>query len=79
MRGSMRWILLVCGMGLIGQSGADSMTQLAVDPATQAWVTHAYGGLPLSFEVNRGQADARVEFLAGAQAMACILRRGKRC
>ena len=31
---------------------------------TQANVLHAYGKLPLSFEANRGQTDARVKFLS---------------
>ena len=34
------------------------------DPATQARLGAAYGQLPLSFEVNRGQTDARVDFLS---------------
>ncbi len=34
------------------------------DAATQAKVNEAYGKLPLSFEVNRGQADAPVRFLS---------------
>src|SRR2546423_4967455 len=34
------------------------------DAATQARVGAAYGRLPLSFEANRGQTDASVDFLA---------------
>ena len=34
------------------------------DEATQAQVKEAYGKLPLSFEANQGQTDARVKFLA---------------
>jgi hypothetical protein len=33
------------------------------DAATQAHLSAAYGQLPLSFEVNRGQTDPRVNFL----------------
>ena len=33
------------------------------DAATQAHLTAAYGQLPLSFEVNKGQTDPRVNFL----------------
>ncbi len=36
----------------------------APDAATQAHLTAAYGQLPLSFEVNKGQTDPRVNFLA---------------
>ena len=38
------------------------------DAATQAHLTAAYGQLPLSFEVNKGQTDPRVNFLARAPA-----------
>jgi hypothetical protein len=34
------------------------------DAATQARVSRAYGQIPLSFEANRGQADARIDYLA---------------
>jgi hypothetical protein len=34
------------------------------DKATQARLKRAYGKLPLSFEANHGQTDARVKFLA---------------
>src|SRR5215475_3037732 len=34
------------------------------DAATQAKVNEAYGKLPLSFEVNRGQVDATIRFLS---------------
>ena len=33
------------------------------DAATQAHLTAAYGQLPLSFEINKGQTDPRVNFL----------------
>ncbi len=35
----------------------------APDAATQAHLTAAYGQIPLSFEVNKGQTDPRVNFL----------------
>ncbi|MGH9940401.1 MAG: hypothetical protein ACREAM_29515, partial [Blastocatellia bacterium] len=34
------------------------------DATTQAKVNDVYGKLPLSFEINRGQADAPVRFLS---------------
>jgi hypothetical protein len=34
------------------------------DEADRARVTASYGKLPLSFEANRGQTDARVDFLS---------------
>jgi hypothetical protein len=38
-------------------------TLVQPDAATQAHLTAAYGQLPLSFEVNKGQTDPRVNFL----------------
>jgi hypothetical protein len=34
------------------------------DPAAQAKIVENYGKLPLRFEANHGQADARVKFLS---------------
>ena len=34
------------------------------DPKVQAKILDQYGKLPLSFEANHGQADARVKFLS---------------
>ena len=34
------------------------------DPKAQAKILDSYGKLPLSFEANHGQADARVKFLS---------------
>jgi hypothetical protein len=34
------------------------------DPETQARIQNSYGTLPLSFEMNQGQTDARVKFLS---------------
>jgi hypothetical protein len=36
----------------------------ASDPKAQARILEGYGKLPLSFEANQGQADARVKFLS---------------
>src|SRR2546428_8649896 len=49
------------------QSGRQSPHPLpATEPtvATTATMQAAYGQLPLSFEVNQGQSDAQVQFLA---------------
>ncbi|MFB3921701.1 MAG: choice-of-anchor D domain-containing protein [Terriglobia bacterium] len=43
------------------------------DVATRARVGGAYGQLPLSFEPNRGQADARVQFLSRAPGFTLFL------
>ena len=34
------------------------------DPKAQAKILDSYGKLPLSFEANHGQTDARVKFLS---------------
>ena len=34
------------------------------DPKTQGKILESYGKLPLSFEANQGQTDARVKFLS---------------
>ncbi|MEN3328048.1 MAG: hypothetical protein V7638_2855 [Acidobacteriota bacterium] len=42
-------------------------------PHAESGPTHAFGRLPLSFEVNHGQADARVKFLARGQGYGIFL------
>jgi hypothetical protein len=58
-------------------AGADAAVQTAAltnpDKATQARVSDAYGMLPLSFEENRGQADAQVKFLSRGKGYALAL------
>src|SRR5262245_16221645 len=39
-------------------------TLKSADAATRAKVNEAYGNLPLSFEVNRGQADPSIKFIS---------------
>jgi uncharacterized repeat protein (TIGR01451 family) len=43
------------------------------DRATRAQLDEAYGRLPLSFEANRGQADARVRFISRASGARLFL------
>jgi Calcineurin-like phosphoesterase/Beta-propeller repeat len=43
------------------------------DTATHAQLSAAYGKLPLSFEVNRGQTDQRVKFLSRGSSHALLL------
>jgi hypothetical protein len=45
----------------------------APDAATQAKVSEVYGKLPLSFEVNEGQADRAVNFLCRGQGLTLFL------
>jgi len=52
----------------VSANGSAAMTSPA-DAVTQAQVSSSYGKLPLSFEINRGQTDSQVKFLARAKAM----------
>ncbi len=45
-------------------SGSTRSAPFAPDQSTRARINQAYGDLPLSFEVNRGQSNAAVKFLA---------------
>lgn len=47
------------------------------DHATQDQVKEVYGRLPLSFEANRGQTDARVNFLSRASGYSLFLTPGE--
>jgi uncharacterized protein (TIGR03437 family) len=47
-----------------GSRGAAAQPTAAPGATARAHVSAAYGRLPLSFEANAGQADARVKFLA---------------
>jgi hypothetical protein len=46
-------------------------------PAAKARVWKTYGALPLSFEVNQGQADRTVRFLARGQGYTILLKPGE--
>ncbi|MEP7342174.1 MAG: SBBP repeat-containing protein [Acidobacteriota bacterium] len=48
-------------------------TTSAPDAATKARVEENYGKLPLSFEANKGQTDARVKFLSRGQGYSFFL------
>src|SRR5215510_14966910 len=62
-------LLLVCLFCAASQvrplnSKTSAASLKPADTATQVRVNEAYGKLPLSFEVNLGQADAPVRFLS---------------
>ena len=50
-------------------------TQPASPPASQADILAAYGKVPLNFETNQGQTDARVDFLAHGNGYTVFLTR----
>src|SRR5438874_3393611 len=52
-------------------------TPHTADAATRAAVADGYGKLPLAFEVNRGQADRRVDFLARGRGYGLQLGAGE--
>jgi hypothetical protein len=55
------------------RSGERSYTLAQPHPITQARMSEDYGKLPLSFEVNRGQTDGEVKFLARGQGYTLFL------
>ncbi len=62
-------LLLICIFCAASQvrilnSKTSATTLKPADAATQAKVNESYGRLPLSFEINRGQADPSIKFLA---------------
>ncbi len=58
----------IYGIGRLSHSASaqqrDLSTGAAISTETRAQVAEAYGKLPLRFETNRGQADARVKFIS---------------
>ncbi|HEX8096494.1 MAG TPA: hypothetical protein VF507_00600, partial [Pyrinomonadaceae bacterium] len=59
-----------------GRGTSSSPAQMVkADPATRARVSGSYGKLPISFEANEGQTDARVNFVARAQGYNLFLTR----
>ncbi|HTY61092.1 MAG TPA: SBBP repeat-containing protein, partial [Acidobacteriota bacterium] len=44
-----------------------------VDPTTRAFIEESYGKLPLSFEVNKGQADDAVRFISRGNGITLFL------
>jgi hypothetical protein len=54
-------------------ANAGSPTASQPDPQAQSRILNSYGNLPLSFEPNHGQADARVKFLSRAGSYTLFL------
>ncbi len=62
-------LLLICLFCAASQvrrlnSRTSAATLSPADASTQAKVNEAYGRLPLSFEINRGQADPSIKFIS---------------
>ena len=62
----------IYGSRLVAKSAVSSGLSKP-DPARQAKVAESYGKLPLSFEINRGQADSRVKFLSRTSGYSVFL------
>jgi hypothetical protein len=56
-----------------GAKGTGAVPVPGTQPAVSARVVEAYGKLPLSFEPNQGQTDARVKFLSRGPAYTLFL------
>ncbi|HEV2175754.1 MAG TPA: hypothetical protein VGW33_00895 [Terriglobia bacterium] len=66
-------LITLLALAIPGRPGHSDRPMLAADapvnlskpgPARQGRVLQSYGKLPLAFEANQGQADARVKFLS---------------
>jgi Beta-propeller repeat len=60
-------------LGLVGHTPSLGGKGGSTGPAAKERVAQAYGRLPLSFEPNRGQTDARVKFLARGRGYTLFL------
>ena len=66
-------LLLAALLWVTGQACATPAMTPPPAAATQAQVSSSYGKLPLSFEINRGQTDSQVKFLARGQGYGLFL------
>jgi hypothetical protein len=69
-------------MGQLPSSGSVAMIQpwsgeSASEPASTAQIRQVWGKLPISFEPNQGQTDARVEFVAHGRGYGLFLMGGE--
>ncbi|HJZ81439.1 MAG TPA: hypothetical protein VKD91_13875, partial [Pyrinomonadaceae bacterium] len=55
---------LIIGFGVRGYERHIKVSDNPVDPSKRAQIIKTYGQLPLRFEANRGQTDARVKFIS---------------
>src|SRR5215510_7615663 len=72
-------LLLACPFCVASQvhplnSRISAASLTPADTATQAKINEAYGKLQLSFEINRGQADAPVRFLSNGANYSILFR-----
>ena len=72
-RGLARAWLIAVSLAMTAQACARLPAARPADAAGQPRLSVSYGKLPLSFEVNRGQSDERVKFLARGQGYSLFL------
>jgi hypothetical protein len=65
------WVLM--GQAVLAEGPTSPAPDSGRTAATRAAVSRNYGSLPLSFELNRGQADPKVKFLARGQGYGLFL------
>jgi hypothetical protein len=61
------------GVSLKSVPALDSSASSRTPQAAQPRLAEAYGKLPLSFEVNKGQTDSRVKFLSRGRGYSLFL------
>ena len=73
--------VILVSLNLSAGSGAGRLPAIpspsSGGPASGAAVEPAYGGIPLSFEPNRGQTSSRVKFLARGRGYTLFLTRAE--
>ncbi len=67
------WLLLATLLWVEGPASAIAAMTPAAEAAGASQVSSSYGKLPLSFEINQGQTDSQVKFLARGQGYGVFL------
>ena len=66
--------IFLTALNLAGHKAVRMPSHTQDFPASKARVLKSYGALPMSFEVNQGQADRSVRFLARGQGYTILLK-----
>lgn len=66
--------ILLTVLNPVGQKPARTHSRAQDLPTSKARVLKTYGALPMSFELNQGQADRTVQYLARGQGYAIFLK-----
>ena len=70
-------LALLLALTTLGDDRLSSAAVAKPSAAVPAWVSQAYGNLPLSFEANQGQTAAQVDFLSRGSGYTLFLTPGE--